>query len=134
MTCGLCSIGSGEVADCHAMEFRNGLVRPPSSTVISIDGNGVSCPIALAAIWSADSPNTGRGFSSGLAPVRNTADELEWFAAAEASAPYAIGAYVLLMMLMWSRNGSSGFKIGVNSKPAPSVTGTHLSIVTPWGK
>src|SRR5580658_6343658 len=36
-------------------------------------------------------------------------------------------------MFMRSRNGSRGFRIGENSKPAPSVAGVHLSITAPCG-
>jgi hypothetical protein len=32
-----------------------------------------------------------------------------------------------------SRKASGGFRIGVNSKPVPSVAGVHLSMIAPCG-
>ncbi len=32
-----------------------------------------------------------------------------------------------------SRNGSSGFSVGVNSNPTPSVVGVHRSMTMPFG-
>src|SRR5678815_528828 len=34
---------------------------------------------------------------------------------------------------MWSRWASSGWRIGVNSKPEPVVAGVNLDITAPWG-
>src|SRR5262245_42225588 len=34
---------------------------------------------------------------------------------------------------MRSRNGASGWRIGVSAKSSPSVAGVHLSIMIPWG-
>ena len=36
--------------------------------------------------------------------------------------------------LSWFRNGSSGLRMGENSKPAPSVAGVHAFITAPCGK
>ena len=33
----------------------------------------------------------------------------------------------------WSRYGSSGFRVGVNSKPRPSASGVHRSMMMPFG-
>src|SRR5579871_1546783 len=44
------------------------------------------------------------------------------------------GAFILLTVTSWSRNGSSGSITGLNSKPVPSFSGCHVSGHTPHGK
>src|SRR5215471_8293165 len=38
-----------------------------------------------------------------------------------------------LITFTYGRNGSSGFRMGVNSKSAPSIFGVHLSMIAPCG-
>jgi hypothetical protein len=44
-----------------------------------------------------------------------------------------IGAARLLTTTTDCRNGSSGLRIGVNSKPAPAIFGVQSSMITPCG-
>ena len=69
----------------------------------------------------------------GCAAVRNTALERKWSAptssAVNGSAPEQS---VWLTTVRWSRNGSSGVRIFVNSKSRPVVVGVHRWLVVPY--
>ena len=69
---------------------------------------------------------------SGCASPRNTAAERAWSAPASDPLPPAIG-WARLLTMVRRRSSSSGFNVSVNSKPAPSFAGVHLSIVAPCG-
>ena len=98
----------------------------------SIDGSGVSWPMASASTWSTVLPPCTVPFS-GCAPLRNTAADRAWSAPASDPLPPASGWARLLTTTMRSRSFSSGFNVSVKAKPLPSVAGVHLSMVAPCG-
>ena len=90
-----------------------------------IDGSGVSWPKRLAYIWSSDSPTktSEPWVCFGWHWVRNTALERKWSppisGVVKAS---AMRTSVLLMMVTWSRNGSSGLRLlGLRSNAVPRL-------------
>src|SRR5215831_17011163 len=65
----------------------------------------------------------------GRTPLSHVVGLSEWTAdvsAARCPSPDTMSTY--------SRNGSSGFRIGENSKLAPSCAGVHLSMIAPCGR
>src|SRR6185295_19984184 len=66
----------------------------------------------------------------GQTPVRNPAQLTAW-------SPITLPGRERVRLVTIAReslNGSSGFRIGVNSKPAPTVLGVHCCMMAPLGK
>ena len=91
----------------------------------------VPCPMARAAIWSAVTPAYASTpcVAFGRTPLSQVVGLSECTAVVSAAA-----CARPVMTLSWSRNGSSGLRIGENSKPAPSVAGVHAFMMAPCGK
>jgi hypothetical protein len=103
--------------------------EPPPSMPTSSDGNGVSWPSCAAAIWSIETPPKRSGVCRGCTQVSQV--------------PGTMACTVALMPGRFSRpetmvslflNGSSGFRMGVISKSAPSAFGVQWSMMAPCGK
>ena len=91
-----------------------------------IEGSGVCCPNFCANNWSMDVPAriSDPSVCFGCAAVRKVDEERVWSAPSSASVcDRALFRSVSLTIVTYSRNGSSGLSVGVNSKFAPSLTG-----------
>src|ERR1700730_16584822 len=75
---------------------------------------------------ASDFPLSAR-LSAGPRPFRNAELAPRW-----TDEPH--GAFILLTVTSWLRNGSSGCITGLNSKSLPSFSGCHVSGHTPHGK
>ena len=102
-----------------------------SSVATSIDGNGVSWPISRATTWSMVvlASTSSASVRLGHTPVRNPAALTAW-------SPTWLPGWDRVRLVTTTTDclkGSSGLRMGVNSKPAPSAAGIHCSMMAPLG-
>ena len=95
----------------------------------------VSRPSSAAAIWSTERPASKSAPSVGLActPVRK-APVMRPCPPAGSPGICAAGAWSSpVSTSSRSRKRASGWRMGENSNPAPSVAGVQLRMTAPWG-
>ena len=136
-------MGSGVVGLRHEIVLVYAQLNPglqvPADSVDSIesssDANCVSSPMALARSWSIEVParRSEPVVNFGGMPVRKRV--LARACTPGSSPGFSAGGllFIPVKTAMWSRNGSSGSRMGVNSNPAPSVAGVHLFMIMPFG-
>ena len=134
---GLCSIGSGVCESRHAMVYEKAQLNPPlshepakfaPSSPSSRDASGVWRPSSRAAIWSIE---TASGFHApGCTSVRKRVAAREWL---PPRTPAGGVQFSPDSTRSWSRNGASGSRIGVSSKPVPVAAGVQFCMTMPLG-
>ena len=132
---GLISAGSGLVGPRHDIDMYAHVYPesqfPASGCGSNPSSNDESCvflPSSFAAIWSAEIARrkSAPPVLYGWTPVRNVAVARAWSPGPSPSArPFTCASPP--NTLTYSRNGSSGFIVGLNSKFAPAVFGVHMN-------